>query len=624
MGADVAWVQRRRLALLLGTATLVPVAALIWLGLRVLQQDRDVERQRRRERLEVAAGRLALDIERRIQDIEEQLPSGAAIRLRPDGIEAIGNLRVLYQPLTTELSLPQLSQALAAAEVQEFQQRGPGAAAASYRRLAESNDQALRAAALVGLGRVLRQAGNRAAALDAYASLEQLGALTVAGQPAALVARQGRCKLFEETRDFEALRREVADLARVLYTGTWSIDRATFELYRGMIEVWGGPTVPLGAIERTEAAIQLWQTWRAGQLTGRGRQLMWRDESPLLVAWTGSPESPVVWVATAPELETLLRPLWVGQPLLVSASDPDGRRLFGTATASAVSLTPADTRLPFMLTVGFDGNLDRAAESTRRTLLIAGLVATLVLMLLAAYGLYRTTIRELRLARQQSDFVSAVSHEFRTPLTSMRHLTDLLVSRGVTSDERRTHYYELLAHETERLYRMVETLLSFGRIEAGAYAFHLEAVDARPLVEAIVGEFRVEPMARGRQIECEIEAGLPQIRADRDTLSRALWNLVDNAAKYSEEGSPIRVFARRQGDSVLMGVGDRGIGIPPGERDRIFEKFVRGSDAKRAGIRGVGIGLALVKRIAEAHGGSVQVESEPGRGSTFSLLLPEA
>ena len=262
------------------------------------------------------------------------------------------------------------------------------------------------------------------------------------------------------------------------------------------------------------------------------------------------------------------------------------------------------------------------SDRTRRAVLISGLVVAFLLMIGAAYGLYRTTTRELGLARQQSDFVSAVSHEFRTPLTSMRHLTDLLVSRGVTSEERKTQYYELLAHETERLQRMVETLLSFGRIEAGAYPWRLEPVDAGELVRASVEEFGREPLGKGRDVICDIEEGLPPIRADREALSRALWNLLENAAKYSEEGSSIRVFARRQGDAVLLGVGDQGVGIRPEEREHIFQKFVRGSDAKRAGIRGVGIGLALVSRIVEAHGGSVRLDSEPGRGSTFTLVLP--
>ena len=130
-------------------------------------------------------------------------------------------------------------------------------------------------------------------------------------------------------------------------------------------------------------------------------------------------------------------------------------------------------------------------------------------------------------------------------------------------------------------------------------------------------------VAAGRDVTCDVDADLPPIRADREALSRALWNLLENAAKYSDAGMPIRVFARRQGDLCASGrAGRRRRHSPRPNSKRIFQKFVRGARRHAAGIRGVGIGLALVKRIVEAHGGSVRLESEPGRGSTFTLVLP--
>jgi signal transduction histidine kinase len=590
----------QKIPLLLAAATLIPIGVLSWLGVRIVQQDRDVERQRRREALEVAAGRLALQIERRLQDIEDQLGRGGGIALAAASEEE-----------------PPVS-LFAEAEVAEFQHRDLNSAAGLYRGLAKSSKPPVRAAALVRLGRVVRQLGDRPGALEVYSSLEQLGSVTVGGQPAGLVGWQGRCRVLEEARDGKGLRTEAVKLAQSLDSGRWAVDQATFDFYREMVQGWGAGPPSRDAIARVEAAIELRRAWSGGNLAPRGRRILRKADAAVLAVWIGGPDNPRAWLAAVGEFGAPFRPLWASEELAVSLSDTEGIPVFGESRPGSVSLTPGETRLPFIVSVA-----SLAPErGGGRVVLVSGLALAFLVMLAAGYGLYRATTREILLARRQSDFVSAVSHEFRTPLTSMRHLTDLLVSRSITSEERKTQYYELLAHETERLHRMVESLLSFGRIEVGAYAWHRERADTTQLVQGLVEEFRRTPEARDRVVSCQIEEGVPPIQADREALSRALWNLLENAAKYSPVGSPIRVAARRQGNSVLLAVEDQGAGIPVAERERIFQKFVRGADAKQAGVRGVGIGLALVKRIVEAHGGTVRLESEPGHGSTFTLVLP--
>jgi signal transduction histidine kinase len=610
--------RQRRLALVLVAATIVPIGALGWLGVRTLHQERDVERQRRRERLEVAAGRLPLPVDRRLQTIEQGLAAGHGLHLNGAGIEG-GDTPMLFQPITPE-SLTISSRDLSNAETAEFQRHDLVAAADAYRRLTATPSPAVRAAALAALGRVLRQTGDRSGALDAYSRLEELGSVRVADQPAALVGRQGRCRVFEEFSDTASRRREASDLARVLYAGGAPIDRATFEVYVDLLARWGVEPPPRDSLNKTEAAIQLWRLWRAGDLSRAGRRLLHTDGGTVFSVWGGSAADRLLWLATTSELADMLRSAQHGTGLEISVYDTDGQIVVGRATAGALSLNPADTRLPFILSVSASAGLDGADRQP--AILISGLLAAFTLMLAAAYVLYRTTMREVAVAQQQSDFVSAVSHEFRTPLTSMRHLTELLASGAAASDERKAHYYELLSHETERLHRLVESLLSFGRMKAGSYAWQLEATDPRDLLEGIAAEFRREPMARGRELVCEIDTDLPGLKLDRDALSRAIWNLLENAAKYSPPGTLIRLFAWRNGAFVRLGVGDQGVGIPAAEQRAVFQKFVRGAGAKRAGIGGVGIGLALVRQIVEAHGGTVQVESEPGRGSTFTLVIP--
>jgi two-component system, OmpR family, phosphate regulon sensor histidine kinase PhoR len=615
----VTWLKTRRLPVLLAAATLVPAVVLVWLAVRLLQQDRELDRQRQRERLEVAAGRVALEIDRRLRDLEAELAAGHGIRLYEGGIEPAADAPVLFQPTDGPAAQPSPAE-IAPVEVAEFQRRNLTAAEAAYRRLSMSGNVDVRAAALVGLGRVLRAQRQFDGARRAYDDLARLGPVIVAGQPADLIARQGRARTFESGGDSAALHREIEELARVLYAGRWPLDRSTFELYRDLIVQWGGPEPPAVDVARSEAAGDLWQMWRRGDLPVRGRRLVQQGSARMLAVWASSTGQATLRFVADTEMRTAWGPLWRAQGLEVALSSVEGQPIAGGRAAGGITLAPSDTRLPFILTASFAAGDDSA--NARRQLFLIGLVAAVLLTLVASYALYRTTTREIALARQQADFVSSVSHEFRTPLTSIRHLTELLASRSITSEERKQHYYELLAHETERLHRMVDSLLSFGRMSAGAYAWQLESAEIGDLVSAVVEEFRRDAAAEHRTVTSEVDADLPGIRADREALSRALWNLLENAAKYSEPAAPIRVFARRHRHTVLVGVQDAGAGIPTSEHTRIFQKFVRGDDATRAGVRGVGIGLALVTRIAEAHGGSVRLESEPGRGSTFTLVLP--
>jgi signal transduction histidine kinase len=339
--------------------------------------------------------------------------------------------------------------------------------------------------------------------------------------------------------------------------------------------------------------------------------------------WTTAPNAVLARLVLPGELNQALEPLWKGQHLVTSLFDSDGNRLVGEDKGESVTLAPGETRLPFVMRVGFGPDWrDDGISASRRWLLALGVALTLALMLAAAYGLSRATSKEMALVRQQSDFVAAVSHEFRTPLTSMRHLTELLANNSVRDEARKATYYQLLARETERLHRMVETLLSYSRMQAGAYAWRLSPARIDDLVQAVVDDFRDDPRTLGRDIGCKCDVQLPQVEIDREAVARAVSNLLENALKYSEPNTPIMVSVRFFDSGIEVSVADQGVGIPADEQKRLFDRFVRGEQAKQAGISGIGIGLALVKSVAEAHGGLVRVVSEPGHGSTFTIALP--
>ncbi len=246
----------------------------------------------------------------------------------------------------------------------------------------------------------------------------------------------------------------------------------------------------------------------------------------------------------------------------------------------------------------------------------------LLLVLAGAYATWRGVNRELHVGRLQSDFVAAVSHEFRSPLTTLRGITELLAHDRLSDDTRRRQSYVFLERETIRLQRLVEDLLDFGRMESGRKQYRIARHDAFALVRAAVADFREEDLANGFQIEVRFDPAAATVAADEEALRRAIRNLLENAVKYSPQCRTVWVDGAVNRHQAAISVRDRGMGIEPAEQRAIFQRFVRGADAKKAGIKGTGIGLAMVRQIVDAMGGDIRLESAPGTGSTFTILLP--
>lgn len=249
-------------------------------------------------------------------------------------------------------------------------------------------------------------------------------------------------------------------------------------------------------------------------------------------------------------------------------------------------------------------------------LLIAGiLIFGLILTI-------RSVSHELELARMKSDFVSTVSHEFKSPLTSIRQLTEMLQSGRVPSEERRQKYYDVLLEQSERLALLTDNILSLAKIEEGRAEFTFETTDISVLLTEVVNSIQERVRHEGFDIGLDVEGGLPFLAVDRTALSQAVTNLVDNAIKYSGDSRRISVSASLEEQAVAIAVQDFGIGINKEDIPRLFERFYRGGDELTRTVKGSGLGLTLVREIVAAHRGKVHVESEPGRGSVFSIRLP--
>jgi signal transduction histidine kinase len=267
------------------------------------------------------------------------------------------------------------------------------------------------------------------------------------------------------------------------------------------------------------------------------------------------------------------------------------------------------------------------AEAISRKWVLQSFLILGVLSVLMIGGLvltYRSVNKQVALARLKSDFVSNVSHELRTPLALIRLYAETLELGRINTQEKKHEYYSIIRKESERLSALINNILDFSRIEAGRKEYDFRETDIAELVRNTLDSYRYQIEQQGFALEEQIDPGIPSVRVDREAIARALVNLVNNALKYSQNEKFLGVRLYRENSVLKLEVSDRGIGIERHEQSRIFEKFYRTCDPLVHNTKGSGLGLSLVRHITHAHGGEVQVESAPGRGSKFTLSLPLA
>lgn len=230
-----------------------------------------------------------------------------------------------------------------------------------------------------------------------------------------------------------------------------------------------------------------------------------------------------------------------------------------------------------------------------------------------------TQLKELDTLK--SDFVSTVSHDLRSPLTLMRGYATMLEMSGWLNDQQRS-YIKMIVRGVDNMSKLVSNLLDLGRIDFGV-GLQVESIPVLDILERVTGSLQIQAKQKHISLGVEIPKDMPHaIEADQALLHQALYNLVENALKYTPEGGEVTIHLQTSASALTFAVRDSGIGIPQGDMPRLFEKFYRGTNRETLAQRGTGLGLAIVKSIAERHGGKVWVESELGKGSVFYLEIP--
>ncbi|HYP07830.1 MAG TPA: HAMP domain-containing sensor histidine kinase [Bryobacteraceae bacterium] len=559
--------------------TLGSVSALAWFGWRFVEQERLVEGQRAQQRLEETADVLATQLRASLAESANRLTDDGSITTYPPG-------PLLYLP--SDNAAIEAPAAFAGPELFEFVQHQPAEAIRAYQRLVDtSSDPAIRAGALLRLARVTK---SRAVWQRlAYGPTSNLIDSGISIQIAALL------ELGDTSTLLDGLRK-----------GRWRLSRGQFEFYWSKATKTEEP--PAGAVALSEAAARAMQLVSAPDMPARGHDIVWAASKPWLVLWRGrslllaDPEQWLKQTATPANLRYAL-------------IDSQGRTIAGERTAPATgraAIRPAaETQLPWTIYAASVAPTSAATLLVQQRYLLSGIGVMVLFLVLGTYFVARAIRKEAEVSRMQADFVSSVSHEFRSPLTSMRQLSEILAQGRVPNEQRRQLYYDTLVRETTRLQRVVEAF--------GKRSYQFEPLDVASIIRNAVADFN-----SARAIELHEPQVACTVDGDGEAIAVALRNLLDNAIKYSPESEPVILEWRRQNGHVAIAVHDHGPGVAESEQRAIFQRFVRGTAAAARNVKGSGLGLAMVRDIVAAHKGQVTLTSKPGEGSTFTLLLPAA
>jgi len=498
------------------------------------------------------------------------------------------------------------------AESLEDRDKNYDAAIAIYRRLLDSNSTA-RSMALHGLGRNLRKAGHTEEAIHTFQTLEKEPPTRIDSLPSDLVA------LYEiaELETGSARSRDALHFYEGLVHGRWGLEKSSYVYYSAQAREWlNDASSAHDLIEQEQQKVSL--TSFAEQVVDTPRSFASGDGSAYVAFWHTDPF--VAILLGEPSLRSSLSSLANATEFEVALLFPGNAP---TAEHEPQAIYPVQNiALPLRVQVWPKEPRALYATVNHRENLYVGMLAVVVALLgFGGYLTARTLKSELAIAHMKSDFVSTVSHEFRSPLAGINQLGEMLRDGRVHDETRRRQYYEMIVTETQRLRRLVENVLDFARMEDGRKQYRFEAVEPSGWLREVAEDFRTEVAGAGFVVDAEIPAELPAIVADRESLTTAVHNLLDNAVKYSGDSNVVRMKAGTDSGGLTISVRDEGVGIREEDQGRIFEKFYRGGGEIAREVKGVGLGLNLVQQIVAAHGGSIRFDSQEGRGSTFTIHL---
>ena len=428
-----------------------------------------------------------------------------------------------------------------------------------------------------------------------------------------------------------------------LRTGRWWLSLAQRRFYDAELRRWLFDTQPAGPTVSSDTRLDvlaelvgsIGNSLASGEHLRSGTRVIGEGKTRTLFRWLAPREHTDGWSGVAIRGDSLtsllsqtLNPLVADQPFQVALNDGPVH-VWGSPSRSAATdssqLGMTLQSLPgWALTFTGQASGGANVERFRQILNYARVVVPLIVL---ACGLIMTVSimrRELVLARVQSTFLSAVTHEFKSPITAIRLLMERVSSGHLAAGDSAARYYDAVGVEIDRLENLVNRVLDAQRLQSGRKRYVPAPVSLPTLVSEAVTGMRPQAEAKRITLSTRTAPDIPIVHVDVESVSDAVRNLVDNAIKYSPAGTTVEIGIRLDRDRVAMSVADEGVGLDADEVSRLFEPFYRGRRGDLANVHGTGLGLALVRATVEAHGGSVTVTSRAPQGSCFTMLLPIA
>jgi signal transduction histidine kinase len=614
--------HKRQIVLFL-VAILAPAAVLIVLAGRIMVQDRELSTKRAADQRLAAVSQSRRELTASLEAIKLQ-EINRVIRGSNQPQDSNNPAVVFSATLDGDrLVLPwetppppesaEFAQHHKEGEALEFVKKDYAAAAAAYRLgLSSARHPSESANARLLLARALVKAGNPDEASRVYQTLlnDSSGARDEQGVGIRFYAAE---RLMELKRDPEAvskfLRKEVDGETRLTLP----------ELYMIRDDLAGADAGITGRGSKLDQAIA--QLEQGVALTKDFPHL--RAQLEAGAAWVPYGEEPWLVAMASPA------PAFRGLVVAVSSAKvaPPGVKLKAHAADGVAEGDALGDVFPGLRVEWSDNRfLETSRQGVPLAIWIAGLALVLGIAVFGGYLLLRDVNRDVRMTEVRAQFIASVSHELKTPLTAIRMFAETL-SLGRSRDERtRLEYLETIVNESERLARLVDNVLDFSKIEQGKKIYRLRPTRLEDVAGSAIRAMQFPLAQEGFRLHFAVQEEMPELQADPDAIQQAILNLLTNAMKYSGDCREINLRigvrdAARNGDAVIE-VADRGLGLTPDEQKHVFEKFYRAPSHESRLIAGTGLGLTLVAHIAKAHGGRVEVESAPGAGSTFSILLP--